>query len=297
MEVDVQWALYGKRADSDGYHVLACSTGPMSRANFAEAISRFQVGVVERLPQVSVSYARLNGEPGVDYLALAIDEFAPDGQWTEHDRDGRRITYTSYFCLPYKLLAELAIGYLGTYQALQAVRLPDIDGPPLRMTLAAPAARVLAVDPLAMRVAALLLTGRPVCVLGADATTVGERLHFVDAVMALLPYGLRARMAAATWTRATQASHRFRLYFSSAERLGDQPDHVVVWGEPDQTTVPSGPPADYLGWLEDTIRPIVQLADLNSTMGFSSKDAAQVVERALSSRQPPSSPAQPDPGE
>ena len=293
IEMDVQWALYGKRADSDGYHVLACSTGSLSRTNFGEAIGRFQVGAVDSLPQVSVSYARLAGEPSVDYLALAIDEFAPDGRWTERDRDGRKITYTSYFCLPYQLLAELAIGYLSTYQALRAVRLPEIDGPPLRTTLAAPTARVLAVDPLAMRVAALLLTGSPVCVLGADATTVEERLRFVDTVMDLLPYGLRARMAAATWTRPSHAGHRFRLYFSSAVRVVSQPDHVVTWGQPDPVTVPSGLSADYLGWLEETIRPIVRLADLNREMGFSPKNAAAVIELA---RQQPS-PPQTDPGE
>lgn len=103
MEVDVQWALYGKRADSDGYRVLACGTGLMSRANFAEAIGRFQVGSLDALPQVSATYARLWHDSSPDYagyLALATDEFAPGGQRTEHDRDGRRITYTSHFCPP-----------------------------------------------------------------------------------------------------------------------------------------------------------------------------------------------------
>ena len=81
-----------------------------------------------------------------------------------------------------------------------------------------------------MRVAPLLLTGRPVCVLGAEGTSHLERLEFIDTVMGLLPYGFRSRMTAATWTRATNRNHRFRLYFSSAPRA-DEPDQVVIWNE------------------------------------------------------------------
>jgi hypothetical protein len=287
VETEAQWALHGRNADSEGHDVLACSTGPLSRENFADAISRFQLGELSSLPQVSVSYARLAGQPGVGYLALAIDDFASRGQRTAHDRYSRPITYTSYFCLPYLPLAEQAIGYLSIYEAVRRVTLPGASGPPLRVTLAPPDARILAADPLAMRVAALLLTGRPVCVLGADETTTDERLRFIDSVMTLVPYGLRARMAAATWTRATHGGHRFRLFFSSAPRTGTQPDHVVTWGEPDQVSIPGGPPAEYLGWLEDCSRPLARLAEVTTEMGFDRKGRLQVLELALSSRAGP----------
>jgi hypothetical protein len=280
VELDAQWALYGKNSGSDGYRVLACSTATLSRANFADAISRFQLGALDRLPQVSASYARLGGKPGVDYLALAIDDFAADGRRAACDRDGRKITYTSYFCLPYLPLAELAIGYVSTYRALRAVTLPEADGPAVRVVLPAAAPRVVVVDPLAMRVAALLLTGRPVCVLGAEATSTDERLRFIDAVMDLLPYGLRARMAAATWTRATHGGHRFRLFFSAARRPGSQLDQVVTWGEPEQVTIPDGPAAEYLGWLESSVRPLVRLAELTGELGFGQKDTVRVPELA-----------------
>ena len=290
VEMDVQWALHGKSADSEDYRVLACSTGALSRANFTDAISRFRLGAVDTPPQVSVSWARLGDQPDGGYLALAIDEFAADGQRTAYDQQGNQITYTSYFCLPYRPLAERAIGYQSLYEALRDVTLPETGGPPLRVTLAAPTARTLAVDSLAMRVAALLLTGRPVCVSGAEVTSTDDRLRFIDTVMDLLPYGLRARMAATTGTRATHGDHRFRLFFSSAPRPTSPPGHVVTWGEPDRVAIPGGLPAEYIGWLENSLVPLTRLATATDEMRFSSKTGLQVLELALSSS-PSRSPA------
>ena len=288
LEVEAQWALYGASPDGAGHRILASSTGALSRANFADAVSRFKLGAVDRLPQVSVSYARLADQPGVGYLALAIDDFAADRRRTMRDRNGRKVIYTSYFCLPYRPLTELAIGYLGSYQALRGLTLPACDGPPLSISLFPPTLPVVGVDPLAIRVAALLLAGRPVCVLGADATSTDERLRFIDTVMDLLPYGLRARMTAATWTRATHSGHRFRLFFSSAPCPGRPADQVVTWGQPDQVAIPDGPPAEYLRWLEDNVRPLARLAGLTGERGFGQHDILQVLELAVAGSGAPS---------
>jgi hypothetical protein len=136
-------------------------------------------------------------------------------------------------------------------------------------------------DPLAMRVAALLLSGTPVCVLNAEDTSVEERLAFTDWVMALLPYGFRARMAAATWTRATFRDHKFRLYFSTAPRQGDRADHVVRWGQPDRAILPDGPVRDYFGRLEKSASQLAQLAnpaEPGADLKFDSKAAFRAVE-------------------
>ena len=90
------------------------------------------------------------------------------------------------------------------YEALRAVTLTVADGPPKEVPIAMPTSRTPAVDDLAVRVAPLLLTGLPVCVLGAEGTSMLERLQFIDAVMELLPYGFRSRMTAATWTQGDQ---------------------------------------------------------------------------------------------
>jgi len=282
VETDVQWALHGKDASGDDYRILACSMGELSSANFTDAISRFHLGTVDKLPQVAVSWARRRDQPRVSYLALAIDELAADGRRAARDGQGRPITYTSYFCLPYRPLAEQGIGYLSMYKTLNAVNLPETDGRPLRLTFTSPASPILILDPLAMRVAALLLTDQPICVLGAEEASTVERLRFIDTVMGFLPYGLRARMTAATWTRAAHASHKFQLFFSSAPRLGSRPDHVVTWRDPDRVDIPNGPAAEHLDWLEETVAPLARLAEATQETRFGPKTGLQVVELAQS---------------
>ena len=267
--VDVQWALYGKAVGPAEDRVLACSTGDLAMGNFADAISRFQLGTLHSLPQVSVSYAK-TGQSGRNYLALAIHKPADRGQ-VALDDDGRPVTYTHYFCLPYAPLAGAGVTYLAMHEALRGLRLPAVNGPPLRVPVASPSWPPPALDHLAMRVAALLLTGRSVCVLRAQDVPVAGRLGFIDAVMTLLPYGFRAKMTGATWTRATYRDHRFRLFFSDAPRAGQRRDHVVSWGHPETAviTAADGAAHEYLTWLEATvIRPIAGLTRLTDAYGF-----------------------------
>jgi hypothetical protein len=240
-----QWALHGQAPGTDGQQVLACSTGDLSMTNFTDAIGRFELGHLENLPQVSVSYLTPAGKPGGSYLALTI-------HWKADAR---------YFCVPYRPLAAAAVSYHALYQAVRGIRLPVDGRRPLPLEISQ-VSHGPTLDPLAMRVAALLLTGTPVCVLNAEDTSVEDRLMFTDWVMALLPYGFRARMAAATWTRATFRDHKFRLYFSTASRQGDRPDHIVHWGQPDRAILPDGPASDYLGRLEKSATPLARLADL-----------------------------------
>lgn len=274
ISVRAQWALHGKVPDDEGYQVIACSHGDLSKANFADAIGRFALGALDTLPQVSVSYLQPAARgPGGGYLALAIHWFASDGQRyadgvLRFDNHGRHTAFTSYFCAPYAQFAQQGSTYLDMYRAFSGVTLPTQDGPPKDVTVAAARQHVPAIDGLAMRVAPLLLTGVPVCVLGADETTVDERLRFIDTVMSLLPYGFRARMTAATWTRATNRNHRFRLFFSSAPRASERPDHLVPWGEPELVGIPGGDAGHYYGWLADKVTPLSGLAQLRREIGF-----------------------------
>jgi hypothetical protein len=306
--VHAQWALHGKVLDDEGYRVIACSQGDLSRANFADALGRFTLGALDTLPQVSVSYLQpATRSPGGGYLALAVHWFAADGQRyadgvMRFDNQGRHTAFTSYFCAPYAQLATQGITYLDMYKAFSAVTLPAKDGPPKDMTITAAAQQVPAIDGLAMRVAPLLLTGVPVCVLGADETSMDERLRFIDTVMGLLPYGFRAKMTAATWTRATNRNHRFRLFFSSAPRASDKPDHLVPWGEPELVRVPGGDAGHYYGWLDDKVTPLANLALLQHEAGLSDSadtEALRLVDEIRLWRRPrlrpmpPGSPASP----
>jgi hypothetical protein len=296
--VDVQWALYGKAVGPAEDRVLACSTGDLTMVNFADAISRFQLGTLHSLPQVSVSYAQ-TGQSGRNYLALAIHKPADRGQ-VALDDDGRPITYTSYFCLPYAPLADAGVTYRAMHDALRSLWLPTANGPPLRVSVASPSWQPPAIDHLAMRVAALLLTGRSVCVLRAQDVPVADRLGFVDAVMTLLPYGFRAKMTAATWTRATYRDHRFRLFFSDAPRGSERRDHVVSWDHPETAVITpdDGAAHEYLTWLEDTlIAPVARLTRLTEACGFGDapvRNAVSLVtESAAEPERPP--PAGPQP--
>jgi hypothetical protein len=303
--VDVQWALYGKDAGASGDRVLACSTGDLAMVNFADAISRFQLGALHRLPQVSVSYAQ-PVKPGSGYLALAIHKPADDGQ-VALDEDGRPVTYTNYFCLPYGPLAAGGVTYQAVHEAVRDLRLPAANGATLRVTIAARPWPPPVIDPLALRVAALLLTGRSVCVLRAQHVPVAGRLGFIDTVMSLLPYGFRAKMTAATWTRATYRDHRFRLFFSDAPRGSERRDHVVSWDHPETAVITpqDGVAHEYLTWLEDTlIEPMARLNRLTEARGFGdapvrnavslvTKPAAKAVTEPATqpATEPPSGPA------
>ncbi|HTZ23674.1 MAG TPA: hypothetical protein VMC83_06755 [Streptosporangiaceae bacterium] len=307
--VAAQWALEGKQPDGEDYRILACSTGDLTRRHFAEALGRFQLGELNTLPQVSVSYARLAMQPGSSYVSLAIHWYATEDQRhaggvSQRDNQGRPTAYTSYFCMPYKHLADAAIGYLAMHEALHPVTLSVADGPPIQVPVALPKSRTPAAGDLAVRVAPLLLTGRPVCVLGAEGTSMLERLEFIDTVMELLPYGLRARMTAATWTRASNRNHRFRLFFSAAPRAGE-PDYEVIWGDsPELVSVPDREAGEYFDWLQDNIGQLARLTDLTGEMGFGPKHTLQALESVLGVRhrlqfrpRPAGGPGQPPPGD
>ena len=238
VQVNACWALWGKHSGThDDYSVLASSTGSFSRADFSAILSRFAPGTPSAnvagpgaLPWVTVSWVGVN-----DSLHLGIAIQKPTGQ---ADGVGRSIIQTSYFCLPYGELAGAPVSYTSLYEKVAELRLPLDDGDPIPLTLPG-----LDQDELARSIvdfgeqtvattAALLLRG-PVSIVRADISTLPERLRFVEAVAALLPYGYRARYTAATWSDSG-SRHRIRLAFAERPREGAQP---VMWRE--AATVPA----------------------------------------------------------
>lgn len=279
VNVQVDWALFGKTPNWEGYRLIASSRGLYSRRNFEEAAGRFDPGTPEGLPQVSVSYLPPGG--GAERrLALAVRRNVSAAEPVargvfSHDEHGRPVAWTSYFCVPYSQAAGAAAGYRDLARTLRGIVLPSADGPPLQ-------AKVTAAGPpapgrLACQAAALLMTGRPVCVLGADRAGLDERLTFLDAVMSLLPYGMRAAMAATTWARATNRDHRFRLFFSGSPRGNGGRDHILTWGAPDDTTVPQGPARDYLDFLERARQPQGSLARMTAETTFRDDEIGRVL--------------------
>jgi hypothetical protein len=279
--VQAEWALWGKDASDHGYHLLNCSDGTVSQENFKEVITRYEPGTLEALPQVTISWI-LDREK-TKFLAVAIHDRADnDGAaYGRFDVSGREIVLTSYFCLPWGICAAGAVSYSDMYDTFRSVPLPRHSRGLVERELAHPGPGEPA-NAFTMRTAALLLTGRPVCILGASHLDVGTRLRFLDSVMSLLPYGMRSRLSASTWVSSTFREHRIRLFFASAARQRD--DHVITWDQPGYHPIGLHHADMYLAWLQRGAgqRP-AQLAGETTQIGFSAPEVNSMVER-LSTR-------------
>ena len=287
-----EWALWGKNTTDTEYRLLTCSDGTVSRETFVEQITSFSPGSAKTWPQVTVSGFLLPGAG--NYVALAIHDTV-DGR---HDAVGREIVYTRYFCVPYQELAAGRAGYRNMYDAFAGFWPTVRDRSAQRFVLPRESAPLPGPRRfLAMRVAALLLTSRAVCVLGADGADASERLAFLDGVMSLLPYGMRSWLAGATWASSTAYDLNLRLFFADARRQGNE--HVVFWHQPEAAPI-SHPYADqYLRWLTTGIsHPEQHLAEVTEPMGFDPREVAMMLERLdVSYAKPPSATvvAPPDP--
>jgi len=232
VRIDANWALWGKHPGSqDDYSVLSCSTGPFSRTDFSTILSRFTPGTpsasvnsVGALPWVTVSWISADDE---FHLGIAV-QAATDNV----DGAGRPIIQTSCFLVPYGGLAAGPVSYTSLYQTVAQLRLPsDSALIPLMLPRLDPqelARTIENVGELAVATTTGLLLRGPVSIVRAETSTLLERLCFIEAVAALLPYGYRANYTAATWSDS-RSQHRIRLAFAERPRDGAQP---VDWREP-----------------------------------------------------------------
>jgi hypothetical protein len=298
-QVTAEWAVWGKRAVDTGYRVLACSDGSLKPRDFAYLIDRYAPGRPDLLPQYTVAWVPgPNG--GTEHIAVAIHERTPDiprrpnaprqatGSWQPDGRDdtfSRESVIVRLFCFRYADLAEYGMSYAEMVDAVrdqalvpgQATRAPVVvrlpgDSPPPR-----PPARV---RELAENVAALLLTTRPVGVLGAGEVSAAERLAFIDLVVSLLPFGLRANFSASTWVSSTAQVLNFRLFFASAARDDGRSIHIR-WDRPGAVDVPdtgTEPARLYLGWLRRTGEAAVYpLADQTAPLRFTDAEIGRLI--------------------
>jgi hypothetical protein len=255
--VVAEWALWGKEARDLEYRLLRCSKGTFRPSDFDGIITRYSPGTKETLPQYTVCWVPdENGHEG--YLAVAIHEAAGSDPQRSGGRvqaaGGREIEYIRLFCVRYSEMAKYQVGYAELVESVMSHQLPDGPVSPIAVELletevpSFPAP----VSLLAENVATLLLNVRPVCVLGAERTTAEDRLRFIDQVMSLLPYGLRATMSASTWASATAKNLKLRLFFASAERDDGGTTAHVAWGRPvrfDFSTQDNTPLRHYVNWL------------------------------------------------
>jgi hypothetical protein len=290
IHVSAEWALQGKEEQDPGYRLLACSDGPLNGENFDQALGRYSPGTLQYLPQVTVSW--LQGKTRDDDAAGMVRNYVGLAIHQRPDRDivdfgGRQFVQTSYFCVPFTEMAVGTTSYFALYDAFRQHKLPPPEGKVIQANLRTDQ-RVAQPSSLTLATAAWLLTDRTICVLGADQEDFTTRLRFIDDVMTLLPYGMRSRLSASTWTASTYRAHKFRLFFSNADRAAD--DVVLLWDEQYEPGTGIDDVDRYMRWLEEnTLGRQVQLADRRVQSGFSPAEVTALLQD-LGLRPPPPKP-------
>ena len=275
--VSAQWALWGVEAGDSGNRQLACCSGAIGPHKFAEVVLRYSPDTLYSRSQVTIGWLRdtlLRGLIAVGIYDRVVSEAAldlPAVPLTAVDAHGRAVTQTNLYCVLFSDIARHDVSCPALYEAFSTVRLPAESRKPVIADLAIRPGLAQAPGEFALRIAALLLNGRPVCVFGAEHLTVTERLRFLDSVASLLPYGMRAMPSAATWASRT-SMHWFRLFFATAPRSREQ-DVAVTWEQAETVGVADCSCAAYLSWLQaDTAQWIGHLAVAVQPMGFAPAD-------------------------
>ncbi|MEV0354058.1 hypothetical protein AB0H88_50665 [Nonomuraea sp. NPDC050680] len=274
------WAILGKTPESlDDYGVIGCSSGAITSAEFGMWLKAFTSGTMEpkALPRVATNYFAV-GPDKEPWLGLSL-QTEPESQ----DGFQRPYANTYYACVRWADIASEStrLSYRALYEALTKESFSG--NVPFRLSPSAYDERHLAgeVNGTARRAAALLLTGRPVCVVRAGHLPLDRRLDFLDAVAALLPYGFRPTLAASTWTNSA-SRHRIRLSFAEVP-----PTHGV-WELPwEDDDPPEGYPRQALFYEKELER--YQGADLHELMRWLTtlaepRDFDDVSDRTAASR-------------
>jgi hypothetical protein len=275
--VTAEWAIWGATGPGDQPRLLAGSGTTIGADDLGGLRMPRCPASVPGSPEVAIG--GLTGQQG-DYLGIILHD-APTAD--AYGLAGEHGTLWTCFSVPYREVAEGPVSYQALSAGFRAVPLQLDASPRIEVRLNASLPGTPA-DDLLMRVAALLLTRRPVCVLGAGDLAPDERLRFLDNVTALLPYGMRSRLSVTTW--AGDGPHRFRLYFGSSPGTADA--HVVSWNLGDTPPTEDRVAVGYLEWLQATTRPAVALAERTAQLGFSQQDIQRLLaDLGISTHGPP----------
>ncbi len=272
--VHAGWAIWSKQPGTrDDYSVLASSDGPLSSAEFTRVLAHFaagnppaESGTPASLPWVVLSRVGVADQP---YLGVSVQVPAD-----YVDGTGRPVSRTSYLCVPYEDVARAPVSYRRLAQAVRATPLPGEGG--ALVSLVIPpldpgelARDVIEFGPVAVAATAALLLSGPVTITGPEFPDTETRVRFLDAVAALLPYGYRASLTAATWSDTAATGQRFRIVF--ALRARDEASRVP-WRA--AVSVPgTGAAGTYLEHLRRVLgRPAVDPLELERLIRYLAAD-------------------------
>jgi hypothetical protein len=223
--------LLGKPPGSkEDYRILHGTVGLTHDRAWAGVPSTPQFGGLQgpgRLPWVTFTPRAVDGQYR---MAVTVID-------TTDDRDsvGRAVVSIRYAELPFTELARGDLSLQAIYQAMPLVSAMKAADPARSLALdigstESPAARILAVDTAAFDraagMAALLLSGEVVIELGdTDAVPLAARLAEFDRVLALVPFGVRASAALASWHDGAQST-AYRLAFGERALRGQAVGHA-----------------------------------------------------------------------
>jgi hypothetical protein len=217
----VRWAVRSKRpGQHEGYRILADDSGGSRREEYAQRLGQLvtgnpstaPAGAPNALPWVAIS--PLGYAATAERLAVATLEWPAE---QIRDASGRLTALSRYFDVGFADLAAAGTTYSGLYTALDALGVPQTADLSIALTGVDLAEIAGHIDQLGFSeivlAAAALLEG-PVVLTGESIpTSVGMRIRYLDAVAALLPFGLRADLAVGTWS-PNRGAQPLRLFFS-----------------------------------------------------------------------------------
>ncbi len=263
--VIVDWSLWDSDRPGAPPRLLASSDGPGVADDLA--------GLLALRPE-SGSDVAFTGlvHQDQDYLGVVLEVPLSAVPETRPEGDPKSVKAMGCFLVPYDQIAAGTVSYQALHAGLRAL-IPPIESGTAAEVLLEPinldqAERSLPNENCLTTTAALLLTGHPVCVLGADATSVEDRLRFLDDVTALLPYGMRSRLGVSTW--ASGESEGLRLYFSATASSAGV--HTIDWNSSILPPVEDRYAAGYLTWLQSTKGPGAILVERTAQLGFGQAD-------------------------
>ncbi|MFE9811436.1 hypothetical protein [Streptomyces sp. NPDC005548] len=218
------WALWGKAPRTNsGYKVLAAYP-PERSADYNASILHWSPGTPARgdqLPWITIGPGR--APDGTDTVGIFVLD-STDGV----DRTNRPIHRIHHFAVATDRIGELSLGWCGLARAaLDAVPLVPASGVgPVHLPVGEGGGllahvdsgisdRVTAVSHWLAAAAACLLDG-PVVVTGARDYKPLELLQVLDCVAAMLPFGVRATLSAATGS-SSGSQVPMRLYWGVAD--------------------------------------------------------------------------------
>ena len=241
--VPVEWAVLSKHPERfGGYEVLAASGDRARAEQLIQAAHTGAPGERRQEPDVAGPWTTFLGD-GASRPSLGVVERT---QTAVPDVTGRPISVARLLTVPWPAPDGPRVGFLGLQRIAGEFSWPTVDGPPggvadgqaLTAAVQPPDVEVLArtIDEIGFRwvlaAAVALLDGDQVVITaGERALRPKDRVRVLDAVCALLPYGCRAWLSAATWAD-NRRDHQVRLSVAAACR-GAQKVIPLSGPEPD----------------------------------------------------------------